>query len=178
VNNFALTIGYRQLSCRMTAWSLRVAAVLVVGLVFSLFSSEEAFAVSNEEVFQPTSTLCIKERVATYTQADGVLYGQARTRPYTGSCSVARTKPAGDIAARAFAYKWNNSDARWQVCRNSGWVYNTESASQVLASVKLGREGHRRCGKGWYATFGQGAVFQDGQWRYTGLVWSGQDYFK
>jgi hypothetical protein len=179
----ALTFGNREISRRAWAWTLRLALTLTVGLVFTVWSSEEAHAVSNVDYFPFGSSFCVGERSSTYESSSGFLYGQSVTRPltydyYYGPCSFAVTKRAGDIAGRVSVYKWSDRSEDWLPCRKSGWLYNSSRTSALLVYAPLGYPGNRWCGRGWYGTWSQGSVWKNNAWKTTGWVWSGYDYYQ
>lgn len=87
--------------------------------------------------------------------------------PYLG-CSGEKAQDPYYIALRRQLYRWEGSS--WQVCNDSGWVYNTFRTAQVY---------HQRtfasaiCGPRYYGTMGSGFVFQNvGGWS-GGGTWSG-----
>jgi len=182
VDGSALIFGNGEISRRARAWTLRLALTLAVGLVFTVWSSEDAHAVSKQKYYQ-FGSFCVGEQSSTYEASNEVLYGQSVTRPlaysyYYGPCSVAVTKPAGYIAARVFVYKWSERDDDWYVCRKSGWLYNSSSTAAFGVWAPLGYPGNRWCGRGWYGTEAQGSVWHNGAWRTTQRVWSGYDYYQ
>jgi hypothetical protein len=158
-------------------WSIRLVLAFVVGLVFAFVASEEAHAISDADRTQFTSNFCVEERSSTYESSSGVLFGESVTRPYSGFCSSELSKPAGDIAGRVEVWKWDRRNEEWDVCRRTGWKYNTERTDEHVVRARLGRQGDRWCGPGHYGTWAQGKVWHNGAWRTTEWVWSGFDRF-
>lgn len=174
----ATAIGAGRLPRRMRAWAIRLALALVVGLAFVVGSSEEAQAVSDAERFRFSSGLCIGEKSLTYVwPPNGVLYGQSVTRTYSGDCSTRTSKPAGDVAGRAISYKWSDYYGAWFPCRDTGWFYNADRTSMLVAYRSLGGFYNRACGPGYYTTASRGSVWHNGRWNTTPLVWSGSAFY-
>jgi hypothetical protein len=78
VHGSALTFRNGEISRRVKAWTLRLALTLTVGLVFTVWSSAEAHAVSNVDYFPFGSSFCVGER-ATRVRTAG-LPGQQMVR--------------------------------------------------------------------------------------------------
>ena len=167
-----------KLSRRARAWSVRLVLAFVVGLTFTVSWSEEAYAVSNAEIFRFSSNLCIKERSLTYVWSqDEALYGQSVTRPFSGNCSSLLSAPAGYVSGRAIVWKWNEFYGDWFVCRATGWRYNADRTSRLVVYAWLGYRFNRWCGSGWYGTEAQGSVWRNGEWNTTPRVWSGGAFY-
>jgi hypothetical protein len=150
----------------------------MAGLIFAFGWSKEAHAVSDADRTQFTSNFCVEERASTYESSNRVLFGESVTRSYSGFCSSRLSKPAGYIAGRVKVWKWDDRDGRWEVCRTTDWKYNTERTNELVVRAKLGRQGDRWCGRGYYGTEAQGSVWHNDQWNTTPWVWSGYDYFR
>src|SRR5215210_2642237 len=93
----ALTLGAGGTYRQARAWALRLALTLVVGVIFAVGSSKEAYAVSDEGYFPFGSSFCVGEGSSTYQASNGFLYGESVTRPlaygyFYGPCSFAVTK--------------------------------------------------------------------------------------
>src|SRR5215207_7737037 len=80
VDGSALIFGNGEISRRARAWTLRLALTLAVGLVFTVWSSEDAHAVSKQKYYQ-VGSFCVGEQSSTYEASNEVLYGQSVTRP-------------------------------------------------------------------------------------------------
>ncbi|MGX1977115.1 hypothetical protein [Streptomyces kronopolitis] len=108
-------------------------------------------------------------------------FGKAQVQAWksaaTGSCRQANQKPAGFLMASAELYKWNDQLRVWQLCRTSGRVTNSVTASQLEATVRLTADA-MPCGNGWYGTVASGWQYSTASQAWVGgSVWSGSQLF-
>jgi hypothetical protein len=68
-------------------------------------------------------------------------------------------------------YRWNGSS--WQVCANSGWIYNQTARSYISNSRQWTS---MPCGGGTYNNLGFSQAFENGVWL-GGSRWSGNHGF-
>jgi hypothetical protein len=174
MNSCAGAMGAGRLLRRVKA--VRLALVLVVGLIFAVVWSEDAHAVSNTDTFRFSSDLCIKERSMTYVWSqDGRLYGQSVTRPFSGDCSTPLSLRAEHLWGEVWVQKWSNY-GYWYTCSYTGW-YNASRTSRHVVWTDLGPRYYRECYEGYYRTLARGWVLQNGTWKNTPWVLSGYGYF-
>lgn len=110
----------------------------------------------------------------------GCLFGQAGLtgptgggadaimRTYRWPCRGALdriTQPAGELRSRAVIQVYAGG---WSTCRDTGYLYNTGTASGWLAGFDMGAAAD--CGVGTYRAWGFGGFLQGGAWRLGSLI--------
>lgn len=94
-----------------------------------------------------------------------------------GACREPKREGPGRLVAKADLYKWNSLWHQWQLCRTSGWVVNTATATRLDATIPGGAS-TMPCGDGWYGTMGSGLAYSDSSHSWNGgTVYSGAYYF-
>jgi hypothetical protein len=109
------------------------------------------------------------------SSAYGCLYGNtgitgrsgsgadAVMRTYRWPCRGALdriTQPPGELRSRVVIQVYSSG---WKTCRDSGFRYNTSTASGWLAAFDMGTAAD--CGTGSYRAWGYGGFLQGGAWR-------------
>ena len=94
--------------------------------------------------------------------------GNMLVRSYRWPCATISHRlwqPAGEIRARVVIQRHSGS---WYTCRDSGYIYNTATATGWIAGLDMGTAAD--CGSGTYRTWGFGHVYQVGAWRGSSLL--------
>lgn len=178
MNCSALASGAGGLSRRTRVWFVRLVLTLLVGVVFALGSSGEAYAVSDTQRFRFSSDFCISERSMIYEWSrDGRLYGQSVTKPLRDDCSTPLSAPPEYVWSRVNVEKWSPYYGEYRYCTGAEW-YNSSWTSRHVVYADLGPRYDRTCGSGWYRTKAYGSVWVRGDWRSTPWVYSGEAYFR
>jgi hypothetical protein len=90
------------------------------------------------------------------------------------SCAWPNYYPAGYIAVNLYMWRWSAAAGYWYVCRGWGYHYNTMSVSNYALAYNAGA--YTPCGNGYYGTNGSAYVYNNGEWKGGGPLWSGYQW--
>lgn len=92
------------------------------------------------------------------------------------NCGVYYSRPAGYLATRFIAQKWNGS--AWSDCWDTGWYYSTATADEWYVYASNSPDGPV-CGDGDYRTYGFSYMDETGYNNWIGgAIWTGSHHFE
>jgi hypothetical protein len=160
---------------------LPIIIVLVISFIMMTSSQANAHVVYDWHWEYRSHEVCLNHKSEIshgsgggYAKQQALIYGYAIYPGYTVDCGWPNTYPPGYIAVNMTLWRWSSAAGYWYACRSWGYYYNTTTVSNYTLSYNAGY--YTPCGNGYYGSWGSAYVYNNGQWKGGGPLWSGYQW--